>query len=121
MPLAGISRDLAQQLRLWEDRRGGAGGDKTDKELVRSLARALADQHPGRSVELRIPPVTAVQLIAGPTHRRGTPRAVVEMSPGVFLELCAGIRAWPDAVESGDVDASGERSDLSQLFAGADQ
>ena len=40
---------------------------------VKTSARWLAQQVPGRSVELRVPPHVAVQCIEGPRHTRGTP------------------------------------------------
>lgn len=81
--------------------------------VVRVLADLLAERAPGRSVELRIPPVAAVQLIEGPRHTRGTPPGVVETDPATFLRLATGRLTWPEAVEHGRVRASGERTDLS--------
>lgn len=77
-----------------------------------SLAR-LQEVAPGRSVEVRIPPYAAVQAVPGLTHRRGTPAAVVETDADTWLALADGTLAWSDAVASGRVRASGERSDLS--------
>ncbi|MEO9237112.1 MAG: sterol carrier family protein, partial [Jatrophihabitantaceae bacterium] len=48
---------------------------------VRSLTGMLAANHPGRSVEVRVPPHAAVQCIAGPRHTRGTPPNVIETEP----------------------------------------
>ena len=49
---------------------------------TRTLAgRCSPAQHPGRSVEVRVPPYAAVQCgigDPGPTHTRGTPPNVVE-------------------------------------------
>lgn len=86
------------------------------KLAVRELARRLADQHPGRSVEVRVPPYTAVQCVSGPRHTRGTPPNVVEADPVAWVDLCTGLLAWPEAVRDGRVRASGERSDLSGLL-----
>lgn len=86
------------------------------KVVVRELARALADRHPGRTVEVRVPPYTAVQCLPGPPHTRGTPSNVVEVEPVAFVRLCAGRERWADAVREGRVRASGERSDLSALL-----
>lgn len=86
------------------------------KVVVRELARRLADRHPGRTVEVRVPPYAAVQCLSGPRHTRGTPPNVVEADPLAFVDLCAGLLAWPDAVRDGRVRASGERSDLSGLL-----
>jgi len=84
--------------------------------VVRQLCRRLAEQHPGRTVEVRVPPYAAVQCMQGPRHTRGTPPNVVEADPLAWVDLCAGVLAWPDAVRDGRVRASGERSDLSGLL-----
>ena len=83
-----------------------------EKAAVKGSLAVLVGRAPGRSVEVRIPPYAAAQVIAGTTHRRGTPSAVVEMGPRTWLELVAGQRTWADAVAAGEVRASGERSDL---------
>lgn len=83
---------------------------------VRSVMADLNRQFPGRSVELRVIPVAATQIIAGPVHRRGTPAATVEMSAESLLGLITGDLSWQDQVGSGDIHASGERSDLSVMF-----
>jgi uncharacterized protein (TIGR03083 family) len=84
---------------------------------VRTLAAVLAEQQPGRSVEVRIPPYAAVQCglpdDPGPTHTRGTPPNVVETEPLVFLRLASGRLSWADARAAGLVRASGLRADLS--------
>jgi uncharacterized protein (TIGR03083 family) len=81
---------------------------------VRSLAAILAAQHPGRSVEVRVPPFVAVQCVAGPRHTRGTPPNVVETDPVTFLRLATGRVNWANAVATGAVTASGNRADLSE-------
>lgn len=83
---------------------------------VRSSLRWFAEQHPGRAVEVRVPPYLAIQILGGTTHRRGTPPAVVEMSPQTWLELFIKKLTWTDAVARGNIIASGERSDLSELL-----
>lgn len=83
---------------------------------VRFSLEELAAIAPGRSLEVRVPPFGAVQCIEGSVHRRGTPPAVVEMAPDVWLGLVTGAVRWDDAVAAGSVDASGERSDLSGLL-----
>jgi uncharacterized protein (TIGR03083 family) len=80
---------------------------------VRALADVLVSQHPGRTVEVRIPGCTAVQCVEGPRHTRGTPPNVVETNPLTFLLLSTGRRAWLEALATGDVRASGQRADLS--------
>jgi len=80
---------------------------------VKTTARWLAQQVPGRSVELRVPPHVAVQLVPGPRHTRGTPPNVVETDAATWLRLATGQLAWDDAVAGGAVTASGNRADLS--------
>jgi len=79
---------------------------------VRLLADALAVKAPGASVEVRIPPFAVTQCIAGPRHTRGTPPNVVETDPLSWMRLATGRLAWPDALSTGAVTASGERADL---------
>ena len=97
-----------------------ANDQKPDKEIERSAVKnvlnSLSALAPGHSVELRIPPYAAIQLIEGPRHRRGTPGAVVETSPSILLRLASGKISWQEALTSGKLIASGERSDLSHLF-----
>jgi len=83
---------------------------------VKTTARWLAQQVPGRSVELRVPPHVAVQLVPGPRHTRGTPPNVVETDAGTWLRLATGELGWDDAVAQGRVSASGNRADLSQYL-----
>lgn len=99
--------DVRALLAEWE-----ASPRERRRDAVRHSLDALAAVAPGRSVEVRIPPFAAVQVVAGPTHRRGTPPAVVETDPRTWLELCIGDLDWASAVASGRVRASGERSDL---------
>ena len=86
------------------------------KAVVKELTRAFAEAHPGRSVEVRVPPYTAVQCVEGPRHTRGTPPNVVEADPVAWLRLCCGRLAWGEAVADGRVRASGQRADLSALL-----
>jgi hypothetical protein len=79
---------------------------------VKTTARWLAQQVPGRSVELRVPPHVAVQLVPGPRHTRGTPPNVVETDAATWLRLATGALRWEDAVAQGKVSASGNRADL---------
>jgi hypothetical protein len=80
---------------------------------VKTTARWLAQQVPGRSVELRVPPHVAVQCVPGPRHTRGTPPNVVETDAATWLRLAAGHVTWAHAVAEGKVTASGNRADLS--------
>lgn len=77
---------------------------------VRLTARALAAAVPGASVEVRIPPFIAVQCIPGPRHTRGTPPNVVETDARTWLLLVTGQKVFDEAVENGDVRASGARA-----------
>lgn len=86
---------------------------------ARTLTAILAAQHPGRSVEVRVPPYAAVQCGVGdpgPTHTRGTPPNVVETDATTFLRLATGRASWADAVSAGRVHASGLRADLSGVL-----
>ena len=83
---------------------------------VRFLLEELGTNHPGNSVEVRIPPFGAVQCIEGPTHTRGTPANVVEMDPTSWLELALGKHTFEELASSGKLTASGSRSDLGGLF-----
>jgi len=82
----------------------------------RLLSAVLSTVAPGRSVELRVPPHVAVQVVEGPRHTRGTPPNVVEMKPQTWLELATGRTSWSDAAASGHLSASGERADLSSYL-----
>jgi len=86
---------------------------------ARALATILAGQHPGRSVEVRIPPYAAVQCAVGdpgPTHTRGTPPNVVETDALTFLRLATGRVPWAEPMAAGQISASGLRADLSSVL-----
>jgi hypothetical protein len=83
---------------------------------VRFLLEELAEQAPGNTVEVRVPPLGATQCIAGPRHTRGTPPNVVEMAPHIWFQLATGRLEWQQAVEQGLVSASGVRADLSEVL-----
>lgn len=84
----------------------------TERAAVKHTLALLKEKAPGRSVEVRIPPFAAVQVVEGSVHRRGTPAAVVEMDATTWLRLAAGIGEWDVLVATGVISASGERSDL---------
>jgi len=91
----------------------GAHPARADLALaVRGLADRLAELAPGHHVELRVPPFTAVQCVAGPRHTRGTPPNVVEAQPLPFVLLCTGRVAWSEAAGDGRVRTWGDRADL---------
>jgi Bacterial SCP ortholog len=79
---------------------------------VRHLLQLLATRYPGRTLEVRVPPIAAVQCVAGPRHTRGTPPNVVETDPLTWIRLATGRLAWADALRSAAVAASGARADL---------
>ena len=86
------------------------------RAAVKHYLAVLVGRHPGRSVEVRVPPYAAVQCIAGARHTRGTPPAVVETDAATWLGLARGTESFADAVGRGAVRASGERSDLSVVL-----
>jgi hypothetical protein len=92
-------------------------GEDPPQAALRSAARyllhVLEGEAPGRSVEMRVVPVAAVQCVAGPRHTRGTPPNVVETDPLTWFRLATGRLGWAEAVETGAVRASGARADLS--------
>jgi hypothetical protein len=91
----------------------GAEPEPADlRAAARYLLQLLAERHPGRILEVRIPPVAAVQCLPGPIHTRGTPPNVVETDPLTWVRLATGRLGWTDAVASAAVRASGPRADL---------
>jgi hypothetical protein len=83
------------------------------RAAIRYTLDLLAERAPGRSVEVRVPPLAAVQCVPGPRHTRGTPPNLVETDPRTWLDLATGRLAWAAAVAAGQVYASGQRADLS--------
>jgi Bacterial SCP ortholog len=83
---------------------------------VRYLLEELASRYEGNSVEVRVPPLGAVQCVAGPRHTRGTPPNVVELTPELWLALALGQMDWAAALATGGVTASGVRADLSGML-----
>jgi hypothetical protein len=83
------------------------------RALTKHYLAVLEQRAPGHSVEVRVPPFAAVQVIAGVRHTRGTPPAVVEMDAPTWVALASGVLSWADADAAGRVRASGERADLS--------
>jgi hypothetical protein len=109
-----VSRRLVEQLL---DEGAGAPPDPARlRAAVRWVLATLAREHPGRAVEVRVPPVGATQCLAGPRHSRGTPGNVVEVDPLTFLRLAVGRLSWADALADGSVRASGLRADLSAVL-----
>jgi hypothetical protein len=84
---------------------------------VRYLLQLLEVSHPGGTIELRVPPYGAVQLVGGLNHRRGTPPNVVELNPKDFLALAQGESSWDELSAAGKLIASGSRAgELRNLF-----
>lgn len=92
---------------------GDAPTRDEQRAVVKASLAALVERAPGRSVEVRIPPFAAVQVVEGSRHRRGTPPAVVETDAATWLALALGQLDWETAYGTGRLRASGERSDLS--------
>ncbi|WP_288802201.1 sterol carrier family protein [uncultured Corynebacterium sp.] len=79
---------------------------------VRLSVQVLGDIAPGHSVEVRVPPFAAVQCVAGPEHRRGTPPNVVECEPREWLRLAVG----EVSLSVANTDLSGTRAHEVQKY-----
>src|ERR1700760_2353171 len=86
------------------------------RSAVRYLLLTLAETVPGKSVEVRVPPVAAVQCIPGVRHTRGTPPNVVETDPVTWIRLATGRLDWGAAVGGGPGPASGPPAGLSPFL-----
>ena len=106
-------RAAVDATRAWLDGEGEQPPRAVVGAAVKTSARWLAQQVPGRSVELRVPPYVAVQLVPGPRHTRGTPPNVVETDAATWLRLASGRLTWDAALADGRIAASGNRADLS--------
>jgi hypothetical protein len=95
-------------------------GTEPDRDVVRDAVRELlailAARAPGRSVEVRVPPYGAIQCVPGPRHTRGTPPNVVETDPLTWILLATGRLDWAEARRTGRLNASGIRTDISELL-----
>jgi len=80
--------------------------------LTKHFLAVLEERTPGHSVEVRVPPYAAVQVVPGVRHTRGTPPAVVETDAETWIAVATGELSWSDALASARVSASGERTDL---------
>ena len=83
---------------------------------VRYLLQLLAEKAPGGTVEVRVPPFGAVQVIEGPRHTRGTPPNVVETDALTWIDLATGAQQWDEAHARGAIHASGTRADIAALL-----
>ncbi len=79
-------------------------------DAVRRSARLMEHDAPGHSVEVRVPPFVAVQVIDGPRHTRGTPPNIVETDPLTWLQLVTGTISFDEAVSQYRLEASGTRA-----------
>ena len=97
-----------------------ANGDKPARTdlatAVRYLLQLLDEKAPGNSVEVRVPPFGAVQVVQGPRHTRGTPPNVIEMDAATWIAIAIGAETWAEVVAAGRVSASGTRADLAALL-----
>lgn len=92
--------------------REGTAGRAERTLLTKHFLAVLAARAPGRSVEIRVPPYAAAQVVEGVRHARGTPPAVVELDADTWIALATGQATWDDAEAAGRLRASGERADL---------
>ena len=83
---------------------------------VRYLLQLLVEKAPGHSVEVRVPPFGAVQVVEGPRHTRGTPPNVVETDAATWIALATGERAWADAAAAGRILRVGHPRRLTDLL-----
>ena len=83
------------------------------KLLTKHFLAVLSLRAPGSSVEVRVPPYAAAQVIPGVRHTRGTPPAVVELDGPTWIALATGTATWAGALAEGRIRASRERADLS--------
>jgi hypothetical protein len=86
------------------------------KLLTKHFLAVLAEKAPGRSVEVRVPPYAAAQVVPGVRHTRGTPPAVIELDAATWIALATGALTWSEAVGTGRARASGERADLTDYL-----
>jgi len=95
-----------------------AGSDDRDTLALaaRYLLQVLGDAAPGNTLEVRVPPFGAAQVVEGPRHTRGTPPNVVEMDAATWLALATGSLGWHEAIAQNRVSASGSRADLEEYL-----
>ena len=105
------TRDAVRAVERWLRDDTSPAPSRADLAVaVRLTARTLAEQTPGASVEVRVPPFVAVQCISGPRHTRGTPPNVVETDPRTWLLLATGLLGVTDASATGALRLSGSRA-----------
>lgn len=111
-PIDGIAAVRA----VLSDSSKRVNSDDDFKTAVRYLLEELSFLRPGRSVEVRVPPLGAVQCIEGLAHKRGTPPNTVELNATDWFSLAVGETTWHSLIASGRILASGTRSDISEVF-----
>lgn len=106
--LSAQAREAVERVLPWvvDDAGQSRPGRAEVAEAVRLSCKVLERVAPGHSVEVRVPPLAAVQCVAGPEHRRGTPPNVVECGPWEWLRLVVGEVLLADAT----ADLSGTRA-----------
>jgi hypothetical protein len=95
--------------------RDGSVDRETTAVAVRFILQEFARIAPGKSVEVRIPPHGATQIVEGLGHTRGTPPNVIELDAATLVALAVGAESWDAAVSRGAVRASGTRATLIEL------
>jgi hypothetical protein len=96
--------------------RDGSADRTVTATAVRFILQEFARLAPGKSVEVRVPPHGAVQIVEGLGHTRGTPPNVIELDAATLVALAVGDETWDAAIDRGVVRASGTRASLSQLL-----
>ena len=86
------------------------------KSQVKKILKIVEQIAPGKLVELRIPPYSAIQCVEGGNHRRGTPPNVVEMAGETLIELAKNPAKWESYCNEGLISASGNSANLQKLF-----
>ena len=112
MPRRLVPADPPELAAALAARAAGTASRADVKLLVKHYLALLQERAPGNSVEVRVPPYAAVQVVEGVRHTRGTPPAVVELDAETWIGLAAGEVTWAEALDSGRVRASGQRADL---------
>ena len=100
---------MSAALAVW---RAGEAGRPELRLLTKHYLALLEAKAPGKSVEVRVPPYAAVQVVEGVRHTRGTPPAVIETDAATWIALATGELTWHEALAGASVSASGERTDL---------
>lgn len=95
--------------------RDGSADRNQTATAVRFILQEFARLAPGKSVEVRVPPHGAVQIVEGLGHTRGTPPNVIELDANTLVALAVGAETWDAAVDRGAVRASGTRASLTDL------